>query len=80
MNSPKTKSTNPLLTHPKLLAFLGLASGLHCYRCGGRMIYRKNNRSGEVFLGCDKYPECRTTRPIPESLLMEIVYPKLPGF
>ena len=44
------------------------------------MIYRKNNRSGEVFLGCDKYPECRTTRPIPESLLMEIVYPKLPGF
>lgn len=36
-----------------------------CPRCGGGLVERINRRSGERFLGCRRYPQCRGTRPVP---------------
>jgi restriction system protein len=33
-----------------------------CPRCAAPMVQRKNRRTGEVFLGCPRFPECRGTR------------------
>ncbi len=38
------------------------ASGETCEKCGGAMVF-KRGRYGE-FLACEKYPECKNTRPI----------------
>lgn len=35
---------------------------LQCPLCGGPMVSRKNNRTGQRFWGCKKYPECHGTR------------------
>ena len=35
-----------------------------CPRCGAAMVERVNRRSGERFLGCRRYPQCRGTRPL----------------
>lgn len=40
-----------------------------CVRCGqGQMVQRRNRRSGEAFLGCSRYPQCRNTAPVPEPV------------
>jgi len=36
-----------------------------CPRCGAAMVERTNRRSGERFLGCKRYPQCKGTRPLP---------------
>ncbi len=36
-----------------------------CPRCGSRMVVRRNRQTGEGFLGCTRYPECRGTRRLP---------------
>lgn len=33
-----------------------------CPRCGGTMVVRTNRRTGERFLGCRRYPQCRGVR------------------
>ncbi|MEQ9314410.1 MAG: NERD domain-containing protein [Henriciella sp.] len=33
-----------------------------CPRCGGTLAVRTNSRTGEQFLGCEKYPRCKGTR------------------
>lgn len=38
---------------------------LLCPRCGEEMVERTNNRSGDRFLGCRRYPQCKGTRPLP---------------
>ncbi len=38
--------------------------------CGGVMVRRTNRATGEDFLGCDQYPICVETMPIPESIRM----------
>lgn len=35
-----------------------------CPRCRGEMLERVNKRTGERFLGCKRYPQCRGTRPL----------------
>ncbi len=35
-----------------------------CPRCGTTMIERSNKRSGERFMGCRQYPQCKGTRPL----------------
>jgi len=32
-----------------------------CDECGSVMVVRKNNKSGEEFLGCEGYPDCKNT-------------------
>lgn len=34
-----------------------------CPRCGSPMVARRKRSSGEPFLGCSRFPECRGTRP-----------------
>jgi len=41
------------------------ASSRACRRCGTEMVERTNKRSGERFLGCKRYPQCKGTRPLP---------------
>ena len=33
-----------------------------CPRCGGAMVARANKRTGEPFLGCRRYPQCKGVR------------------
>jgi ssDNA-binding Zn-finger/Zn-ribbon topoisomerase 1 len=34
-----------------------------CPQCGvGKLVRRENRNTGEKFLGCSKYPECRYTQ------------------
>lgn len=40
-------------------------AGKACPRCGGDMVERANNRSGERFLGCKRYPRCEGVRSLP---------------
>ena len=37
-----------------------------CPNCGRNLIIRRNRRSGKRFAGCEGYPECRTTFPLPQ--------------
>jgi hypothetical protein len=38
-----------------------------CPRCGSPMLTRTNRESGDAFLGCSRFPDCRATRPIVPS-------------
>src|ERR687893_3103570 len=37
-----------------------------CPNCGRNLIIRRNRKSGKRFAGCEGYPECRTTFPLPQ--------------
>src|ERR671915_382812 len=37
-----------------------------CPNCGRNLIIRRNRRSGKRFVGCEGYPECRMTFPLPQ--------------
>jgi DNA topoisomerase I len=37
-----------------------------CSNCGRNLVVRRNRRSGKRFAGCEGYPECRTTFPLPQ--------------
>src|ERR671915_603917 len=37
-----------------------------CPNCGKNLIIRRNRRSGKRFVGCEGYPECRMTFPLPQ--------------
>ena len=39
--------------------------------CKGTLAIRTNRQTGEDFLGCSEYPECRFTRPLTEYLRMK---------
>ena len=49
-NFPKCRNTNPIL-HP---------IGVICPKCGADILERKS-KTGKVFYGCEKYPECDYT-------------------
>lgn len=49
-NFPKCRNTKPIL-HP---------IGVKCPRCGADILERKS-KTGKVFYGCEKYPECDYT-------------------
>src|SRR5829696_995634 len=38
-----------------------------CPNCGKNLIVRRNRRSGKRFVGCEGYPECRVTYPLPQK-------------
>ena len=50
----------------------GLVTELGCPACGPakRLVVREVRASGRLFLGCETWPFCPVTRPIPESLKM----------
>jgi hypothetical protein len=43
-----------------------MISGEECPRCSSPMVRRVQRATGEPFLGCSRYPDCRGTRPLPE--------------
>lgn len=38
---------------------------LSCPKCGSKLMQRRNRTSGEPFLACPGYPDCRYARPLP---------------
>ena len=39
-----------------------------CPKCGGDLAERTNRATNEPFLGCSRWPECKHTEPLPESV------------
>ncbi|MEE1043854.1 MAG: topoisomerase DNA-binding C4 zinc finger domain-containing protein [Olegusella sp.] len=40
------------------------ADALVCPRCGGKLLKRRNNKTGKYFLGCSNYPDCRYSQSV----------------
>ncbi len=60
--------------------FLGKRVAKHCPN-GHPFVVRRNRDTGEYFLGCSQYPECRETDEIPVSLILKAQgNQELPGF
>ena len=56
-------------------------TALLCPACGQRMVVRTNTVTGEDFLGCSAYPDCRHTQPLPiDQVMRRQGAPELPGF
>jgi ssDNA-binding Zn-finger/Zn-ribbon topoisomerase 1 len=49
----------------------GMETELFCEDCGAVMIVRTNRNNGGQFLGCQNWPDCTSTRKIPESWIMK---------
>ena len=58
------------MKRPKLVN--GMITPLRCPDCGGHLIIREVRATGNQFLGCENYPECRYTRAIPEDWMMRL--------
>jgi ssDNA-binding Zn-finger/Zn-ribbon topoisomerase 1 len=43
-----------------------------CPRCGGVLVIRVNGLTGEDFLGCRRWPECKHTEPLAPDLALRI--------
>lgn len=54
---------------------------VYCPECDSPMLRRRNSETGEEFLGCSRYPECRGTRQL-DAYFWNISEgsPRLPGF
>jgi ssDNA-binding Zn-finger/Zn-ribbon topoisomerase 1 len=51
-----------------------------CPECGAVMVIRQNKHDHSYFLGCNRYPGCKHTMEIPESMKMELLgFKRLPG-
>lgn len=56
-------------------------SPISCPDCGAQMLYKQNHTNLSFFLGCGRFPDCKRTMEIPESLKMQLLgYQQLPGF
>jgi len=52
---------------------IGQKSPRPCPECGAALRYRQNHENMTFFLGCGRYPDCRHTEEIPESLKMTLL-------
>lgn len=52
----------------------GLEVEISCPECrhDTQLIVRTNRHTGNQFLGCPNYPDCRHTRGIPESIRLRL--------
>lgn len=49
--------------------------------CNGMLIIRQNRRTKHHFLGCENWPDCDFTEPLPEDVkMLAMGAQKLPGF
>lgn len=39
-----------------------------CPRCRALLTIKRNSETGEEFLGCSSFPNCRYTEPLPEAI------------
>lgn len=56
----------------RLSAMVGKKTARACPECGAVMVIRKNRLDDRFFLGCNRYPDCRATMELDESLYMEL--------
>ena len=51
----------------------GTRIAITCPECGpaAKMVIRQNRETGDEFLGCSNYPDCRYTEPLPETIRMK---------
>lgn len=40
----------------------------YCPQCGANLVERTNRTTNEPFLGYSRWPECKHTEPLPESV------------
>ena len=59
--------------HDPLEKLVGQKLAYSCSECGAPMKIRRNKENGSLFLGCDRWPDCKSTEEIPESLRMELL-------
>ncbi|QRG68622.1 restriction endonuclease [Brevibacillus choshinensis] len=60
----RNAKSKPAVSEIQLSRLEVAATGsVHCV-CGAPMIKRKNNKTGEGFWGCSKYPSCKKTKPV----------------
>ena len=57
----------------RLATMVGKKTAKPCPECGAVMVIRKNRRDDNFFLGCNRFPDCRNTMELDESLYMEIL-------
>jgi DNA topoisomerase-1 len=51
-----------------------------CPDCGAVMVIRQNKNDLSFFLGCNRYPDCKHTMEIPESMKLDLLgFKRLPG-
>ena len=53
----------------------GTATSKPCPKCGPAtpLVVRTNGKTGEYFLGCDNWPECKHTEELPESMRLTLL-------
>lgn len=52
-----------------------------CPRCSAALVVRRNGETGEEFVGCQNYPACTYTEPLPLDVQKRRRGdPMLPGF
>ena len=39
-----------------------------CPTCGGALMERVNRQTMTTFMGCERFPECRWTEPVPAAV------------
>lgn len=44
-----------------------------CPDCGNDLTVRENRHTGSQFIGCQAWPSCTHTEPIPETLRMRLL-------
>lgn len=52
-----------------------------CPKCGRKLVIRRVKQTGERFVGCEQWPRCTFTEPLPAAYAMlEAGASMLPGF
>jgi len=52
-----------------------------CPKCGAGLTLRRRKKDGKEFFGCERYPECKHTEPLPAYAEMKKRNaPVLPGW
>lgn len=59
--------------HDPLYNFIGKKLAYSCSECGAQMRIRLNKESNTLFIGCARWPDCKHTEEIPETVRMEIL-------
>jgi ssDNA-binding Zn-finger/Zn-ribbon topoisomerase 1 len=63
-----------------LQAYVGRKLAYSCWVCSSQMVIRQDKETGKLFLGCNRWPDCKHTEEIPESIWMELInHDRLPG-
>lgn len=60
-------------TKANLLAQVGKKTAESCEVCGAVLVVRMNRQNESFFLGCNRYPDCRFTKEISETMRLTMM-------